>query len=280
VSIIAQSGEKKRITMLANDQRSPITVDRLQSYMRRAVALHRDVVHVAPFSIYFHRSDNNLFFNYAIPDEPAGAYLHEPLAALRAEFAAHERTPRFEFVEQFAPDLPAALRANGFREESRLHLMVCTPETLQPAPAAAGVSIVTLDPSSPLDIVRENMDTNNRGFNPEAEAIDEPAAEAFRARLGDARAFTAYLDGRAVGAGMYTTPLDGLTELVGIATLEEYRRRGVAGALTAHATRNAFERGVEAVFLSAADERAGRVYERVGFRPFTTMLAYIDEASA
>jgi predicted GNAT family acetyltransferase len=31
---------------------------------------------------------------------------------------------------------------------------------------------------------------------------------------------------------------------------------------------------VHVAFLGAADERAGRVYERVGFRPFATALAY------
>jgi ribosomal protein S18 acetylase RimI-like enzyme len=260
--------------MLANNDQPSITVDRLQSYMRSAVALHREVVRIAPFTLFFHPTDDAIYFNYAIPDEPAGAYLREPLAALRAEFRARRRTPRFEFIEAFAPDLPAALESNRFAEESRLHLMVCTPETVRPAPPVPGLSLITLDGASALAAVRENLDTNNRGFNPATEATDEEAAESFRGKLGEARAFTAYLDGRAAGAGMYTTPLDGLTELVGIATLEEYRRRGIAGALTAHATHTAFEQGVETVFLTAADERAGRVYERVGFRPFATMLAY------
>ena len=45
---------------------------------------------------------------------------------------------------------------------------------------------------------------------------------------------------------------------------------------TALAVQTAFEQGVEAMYLTAADERSGRVYERVGFRRYTTMLAYID----
>jgi ribosomal protein S18 acetylase RimI-like enzyme len=265
--------------MLADDRQPSITVDRLQSYMRSAVALHREVIRIPPFTLFIHPRDDTIYFNYAIPDQPASAYLHEPLAALRAEFHARRRTPRFEFIEAFAPNLPAALESSGFAEESRLHLMVCTPETFHPAPLAPGLSITTIDGASGLAAVRENMNTNNRGFDPASAAATEEAAAAFRSKLGDARAFTAYLDGRAAGAGMYTTPLDGLTELVGIATLEEFRRQGIAGALTAHATRTAFERGIETVFLSAADERAGRVYERVGFRPFAIMLAYREAGS-
>ena len=37
---------------------------------------------------------------------------------------------------------------------------------------------------------------------------------------------------------------------------------------------DAFAGGVEIAFLTAADERAGRVYERIGFRPYATGLAY------
>jgi hypothetical protein len=32
--------------------------------------------------------------------------------------------------------------------------------------------------------------------------------------------------------------------------------------------------------LSAGDERAGRVYERVGFHPYATMLAYGEKRPA
>jgi predicted GNAT family acetyltransferase len=61
----------------------------------------------------------------------------------------------------------------------------------------------------------------------------------------------------------------------GTTTLAEFRRRGIAAALTAHMVATAFAHGVEVVCLSAAGEHAGWVYERVGFQPFATMLAYI-----
>jgi predicted GNAT family acetyltransferase len=76
--------------------------------------------------------------------------------------------------------------------------------------------------------------------------------------------------------GAYTAPLEGFTELVGIATLPDHRRRGIAGAVTAHMARIAFAEGVHTAFLTAADDAASRVYQRSGFHRIGTGLAYGD----
>jgi ribosomal protein S18 acetylase RimI-like enzyme len=70
---------------------------------------------------------------------------------------------------------------------------------------------------------------------------------------------------------------DGLAEVAGIATLEPFRRRGVASVLTSEAVHTAFLQGVEVALLTAADEHAGHLYERIGFRPYATLLAYGDD---
>jgi len=67
---------------------------------------------------------------------------------------------------------------------------------------------------------------------------------------------------------------DGLAELVGVATLEEFRRRGIGGALSFEAVRRALGNGISLVFLSAADARAGRVYQAAGFSPAGHALFY------
>ncbi len=251
------------------------SVEQMQGYLRQAIAHERDVVAVPPFTIFFARQSTELYFNYAIPDAPVGGDLSGALAELRAAFAARVRRPRFEFIESYAPALPAALVAAGFAEESRLQLLACTPATYQPAAERARLRVIALDRGSPIEALRESLDTNARGFNPDAEPTSLAEAADFRGRIADGRLFTAYLDGQAAGAGMYTTPIDGLCELVGIATLEPFRRQGVATALTSYAARVAFEHGVGTAFLSAADAQAGRVYERVGFRPFATMLSFV-----
>jgi ribosomal protein S18 acetylase RimI-like enzyme len=252
-----------------------ISVERLQSYMRHVVEREREVIAAPPLTVFLDPNNSSVFFNYAIPDRPIGGDLRDELDNLSAVFAARQHRPRLEFIEEFAPDLAPALRAQGFAEQARMPLMICTTGTYQPVPRSAELHIITIDRGARLEVIRENLDTNNRGFDPHAAPISTEEAANFRDGLGDARLFTARLAGLAVAAGMYTMPIDRISELVGISTLAEFRRRGIAAALTSHMVAAAFANGVEVVCLSAADEQAGRVYERVGFQPFATMLAYI-----
>ena len=81
----------------------------------------------------------------------------------------------------------------------------------------------------------------------------------------------------AVAAGM-TQRAGDVAEVVGVGTLPSARRRGLGAAITAVLARDALDRGVERVFLSAGSEEIARVYERVGFRRIGT--ACIAEADA
>jgi predicted GNAT family acetyltransferase len=128
---------------------------------------------------------------------------------------------------------------------------------------------------TPLGEVREGWNTNELGFNPgSTRRATDAEAEAFRAELTEARAFLARLDGQPVAAGMFHAPVNGVTELLGIATLEPFRGRGFAAALTAHMTHTAFAHDCDLVFLRPDDERAARVYARVGFQRATVVRAY------
>lgn len=285
-----------------------LSVADLEAYMRKAAALTHDVVELPPFVLYFNPHDPLRFFNYAKLIEPigqapsthsdhgpstgsgcdasavrrqaqnddSGRVLSDTLTALRAEFEARHRLPRFEFIAEFAPGFPAILQAAGFVEEGRNPLMICTAETFRPAPAVPGLEPVTLTADSSLADLCAAATVQARGFGAEdAPTVSEAEGERQRDRfVAGAGGFLARLDGTPVAAADFTVPLDGLTELVGIATLAAYRRRGIASALTARAVAEAFTRGVNTVFLGAEDARAGRVYERVGFRPYATALAY------
>jgi predicted GNAT family acetyltransferase len=66
---------------------------------------------------------------------------------------------------------------------------------------------------------------------------------------------------------------------VGIATVDTFRRRGIASYLSAYAARIAFERGVELTYVSTDNPVARRVYERLGFRPYAGLLSYADPPS-
>jgi GNAT superfamily N-acetyltransferase len=255
------------------------SIARLQAYLRHSAQQRYESVRVPPFTLFFHPLDALTFFNYAIPDEPPFDDLEAPLAALRSEFATRGRLPRFEFIEEYAPQLGLALRAAGFIEEARQALMVCTAATYSPAPGVPGLTISELTSASTPGETQTFLTCQRRGFDPhDAGAATEADAEHFLRTIGEGRAFVAWLEGQPVGAGVVTAPFDGVAEVAGLATLEPFRRRGIATALTALAVRRALEQGVEVVCLTAADERAGRVYERVGFVAHATMLAYIESA--
>lgn len=257
-----------------------ISIDRLQSYLRWSAERHYESVAVPPFTLFFHPSDALTFFNYAIPDGPVAEQLDESLDQLRREFHARERRPRFEFVENFAPDLAAALREHGFVEESRTQLMVCTPETFRIPDPISGLGLTRLTQWSSREDVRAFLETQRRGFGDGAdESVTETAVDTLRARLpAPGGVFLARFRGDVAAAGGYSAPHEGLTEITGVTTLGPFRRRGIASMLTSQAVRAAFAEGADVAVLSAADERAGRVYERIGFRPHTAMLAYIDAA--
>jgi ribosomal protein S18 acetylase RimI-like enzyme len=180
-------------------------------------------------------------------------------------------------VEESAPTLAGILTAAGFIEEARPILMACLPVTRQTAPLVAGLEIAALNSLSSLSEIKRFLLIQRLGFGFDAAPSDEDARW-FRGSLGDGRALLGLLGGDPAGTAMFTHPGDGLTEVVGVATIPALRRRGVGTALTAEAVRLAFEIGLEAVVLSAADERAGRIYESVGFRRFGTVAAWREAA--
>ena len=258
-------------------------IRRIQTYLREQARSQYQVVPLPPFTLFFHPTEDFKYFNYAIPDQPTGGELSDVLRQLREIFRSRGRVPRFEFFEAFAPALPAALLENGFSEEARQWSMLCTPQNLRSAPEVPELEVLQVTASSPAEDVRDFIQAQHQGFNPEDIRLpDDAAVENLRAqlRIDGAGYYLGRIAGQAAGAAMVNRPLDGITEVVGIATRLPFRRRGIAARLTWQATRHAFAQGAHTACLTAADEAAGRVYERVGFQPFSTMLAYIADASA
>ena len=71
--------------------------------------------------------------------------------------------------------------------------------------------------------------------------------------------------GEAAGAGAFMPPQNGVTEVVGIAVAERFRRRGLAEAMTGVLAEQAFRAGCSMAFLSAAGEAQSAIYARAGF---------------
>jgi ribosomal protein S18 acetylase RimI-like enzyme len=253
------------------------SIARLQAYLRHGAQQQCQVVPVPPFTIFMRLGQETSEVDHAVPDEPIGGNVRGPLARLRKAFEARGRRTRIQFLKKFDPLLAPALRDGGMVEEGCVELLACTLDSLIPPHEVLGLSMMTLDENSALADVRVGLDTNERGFDPRAQPVTD--AQAFREGLVESRAFIARVNGELAGAGMFNPPHAGVTELVGIATVEDLRRRGAASYLSAYAARIAFERGVELVYLSTENPAARRVYERLGFRLYAVLLSYAESPS-
>jgi len=242
--------------------------------MRATARGFYEAVPVPPFTCFFHARDALPYFNYAIPDEPAGGDLREPIECLRAAFRERGRLPRFEYVEGFAPELGAVLEAAGFGLELRAPLMTVSTADVGDPPAVEGLEIVpaSRDVHAYLTVGRRAF-----GAGDEPEASDEEVEER-RARQDVSTALLGLLDGEPVAVSAATPPLDGLTEVAGVGVLAHARGRGIGGAMTAAAARDAGAKGAEHAFLAPGSETAQSVYSRVGFRPAEVALYYADPA--
>jgi ribosomal protein S18 acetylase RimI-like enzyme len=229
----------------------------IQQYLRSVVAAERKVVPAGSFVLYLHPRSEHPYLNYAIPVDGATGGDGAELVV-----AARERglVPRLEFIEPCFPWVEAALAPAGFGVEARLRVLTCT----QPRDSQSPAEIVVLERGSPL--IRDAMTAQRAAFGEGPPSDDDVAASS-------GRLVAALVEGNVVGAASWTRVLDGTTEIAGVGVMEEFRRRGIAAALTAAATRAAFAEGATLAMLTPGDDDAGRVYERAGFEDTgTTML--------
>lgn len=253
-----------------------VAATQLQRFLRHNAHLQYPALSVPPFTLFLHPSDRGPDANMALPDAPVGPAAGAGLEVLIAAFRSRGRQPRVEYVEAFAPELASLLRGAGFVERSRMPILACALSTYRDPPAVPGLEIAILTDRSPVAEVRAAYWVNAHGFEPgTAVEPDEAVIARFRSDLAVARAALAWLNGSPVASALCLPSYEGLAELVGIVTLPPYRRRGIGAALTAAATKFAFGEGIDAVFLCAADARAGRVYARIGFMPVGWLLAYM-----
>jgi GNAT superfamily N-acetyltransferase len=254
----------------------PSDLARIQAYLRRRARRGHTAQALAAFTVYTPANADSTDGPYAIPRRLGRSLRDADLGELHAMFRRQSARPQVEFLAGLDPDLPARLASAGYQEIRRKPVLLVHPGDVQPPPAPARAELVSLSHESSLDETREGWETNARGFGEAGEA-SEQEIRAFRAGLVSSRAFTLRSDGRPVAAGMFEAIRGGVTELAGITTLPHYRRQGFAGYLTAAMAQSAIDHGATLVFLSAVSEEAGRVYERVGFRPCAALVAYARE---
>lgn len=244
---------------------------RVQGYVHVKTRAGRESLIVGGFALYLPLGNEAGGVGLALPTQPdcdLNLSLRERIERIAAK---RGHTACFHWLDCFAPKLAGALNVAGYEVRESTPLLVCEPGQVI-WPTTEPLEMVTIGAGSLPEDVDENWNINALGFDPSATLAQPADVLDFQRSLEKSRAFTARLDGVGVCAGMYTDIHDGVTELVGVATLQTYRRRGIGGALTAFATQTAFADGASLAFLTAANEEASRVYQRVGFRPAGSLL--------
>lgn len=237
---------------------------RLQAFLRATAAPRREVLELGRFTAFIHPAEPLEFFNYAIPTgdvDPNG----DDVDRLRAAFRQRDRLPRLEWIEEAAPRLAAALERAGMLERLRTPLMACSQDEIV-EPEVEGAAVTPAGTDDLRELV--NIQRVAFGGRPLADEEEPP-------RLGGG-GVVARIGSVPVSAAAWTEVIDHHSEIVGVATSEAWRGRGLAGLVTAAAAQAAFEAGASTCVLSPGDETALRVYARAGFRRVATMLHYSD----
>jgi ribosomal protein S18 acetylase RimI-like enzyme len=230
---------------------------RIQEYLRVAIQRSENHSRIGPFLAGFDDGSDNPYRNYAVPDEGARPSAAD-IEALNAAFATRSRRPRLEYIAETAPEVEAMLLASGFEVEKRYPILVCTADTLRAADST-GIDVTLVQNDE--DIVA--------AADVGAEAYDDKLySDPLRRLVAQGGALAIARDpanGMVVGAGMATPSHEGVSEIAGIGVRLRYRRRGIAGAVTACVTREAFARGTDLVWLTPGHDDAERIYARAGF---------------
>ena len=190
----------------------------------------------------------------------------------------------FEWIEQVAPEMAAAAAEAGL-DVQRHPLMVLSPPLRAPV-LPPGVTVRVVSPEDPeldriwaVPAVAFGHPGTAAGEAGPAER-DKIAADhdggtmamlRERLRSGHSVLAAAFGPDGPLAAGSHQA-VDGIAEITGVGVLPSSRRQGLGAAVTALLARDALDRGVQTVFLSASDHAVARVYARTGFREIGTAM--------
>ena len=252
---------------------------RIEANTVRASADGRACETIGPFVAAAHLTNDMIWLSYAVPlsEHRGRADVAAAVPRLREWFRRHDRRLRFEILEPLWPELADELLTCGVEMQGRMPLMLCGPHDLRAPAPPAGITIDPIGGSSPDEVLREAMTVARRAFG---EARHDPTpqelAEHRDALAADRyRSVAARSDGVIVGVGTMSVGND---ELVGVATAAEFRRRGIAAAVSHHLVAQHFALGGKVAWLSAGDDAARRAYARIGFRVVGDQVNLMDPA--
>ena len=267
-----------------HEETSP--VPRLERYFDGVLRAHARVEEVGPFTLFVGEPDG---WTFCARPRLGGDGGHDPTAVATVLSRLRELgLPEvIEWVHEVSPDLLAAVRDEGSLEVEEIPLMVLAGEPSGPVHAER-LTVRVVDPASPEGVgaLAAARSVSRLAFAAPGTATG-PAGEAERdaglepvppytvAALRDGKAHwvVAELEGHGVIACGRHQPWGGTTEIVGVATLPAYRRRGLGAAVTVALVEHARATGADTVFLTASSEEVARIYGRLGFQRVGTGFA-------
>jgi ribosomal protein S18 acetylase RimI-like enzyme len=192
----------------------------------------------------------------------------------------------FEWIADASPAMSAAAEGAGL-VVSDLPLMVLTdtaaleaqspPERIELRLATPEDDLATFWSVAAVGFAHPGTAVGAAGPDELAAAAAERPAELVefeRERLrSGATVLSIALDGGTPVAMGAHQPVGDATEIVGVATLPAFRRRGLGAAVTAFLVEDARKRGLSTIFLSAGSDEIARLYGSLGFSRVGTACA-------
>jgi ribosomal protein S18 acetylase RimI-like enzyme len=242
---------------------------RVSAYLRARMALQTGGQRLSSFMLTFDIHSDEPSRNYAVPDDELVADAWT-LSALSQWFAQRRRRPRLEYIDELAPSLLPALMELGFALEAPLSLMTCDRGDLSADSDLTDVAWTLAESESELHAAAQ---VQNHAYGV-ARTTDADVERLYRVvDHGGAVALALCQQGLPLGAGLYTPPIDGVTEIAAIGVHVDARRRGIGRAVSALLAEHAFVQGVEFPFLMTEAVHEDRIYAQAGFHRFGRLLA-------
>lgn len=247
----------------------------IQDGAQRAASEGRICEHVGPFVATVHPTSDMIWLNHVVPaDVPSQRITADEIDHLRAFYRKHHRILRFEYIEELWPELAADLERCGLTMQARLPFMVCDRAGFRPA-TVPGVRLERLTVNSPEQDLVDFVITGKVAFGQTPTSAEPHEIEelAEKVKRGTCLHVLARVASAPAGIGVV---LRLSSELAGIGTRPEFRRRGVGSAVCSQLLSDHFAAGNPVAWLSAGNDAAVGLYERVGFHHAGCQLNYMD----
>jgi N-acetylglutamate synthase len=242
---------------------SPAESDLLVAAERMNLAAARSMVRIFPGCEYEEFEDfyvrSNALPTEALNEARITGHPSDPMRVIEQALAYFEsRSPRWRLVcpSTLQPLMVEPCRGEGLSPGPSAPVMVLTSDHRQAPPEEFDCRQV--DDMSALETFQKTFSLANQlpdtGFWLSKALLDAPEWDLF----------VGFLDGNPVSTGFGFTS-DGITGVWGIATLPQYRGRGMGTAITWAVVYSGGEKGADAAYLWAT-EMGFSVYQKMGFR--------------